>query len=391
MTTRDRAQTTQNAGPSIARDGRGSAASGDLAQTTDATPLSGLTQSALDAQAIARLHRGRGAARDVYRQVMRAGRFAPEDLGLSAHACQEWRQHFCLTLPEIVRVAEEEGPFGFTSKAVLRLEGGLEYECVRLPVGRHRHALCISSQVGCRLGCAFCETGRMGILRRLTAGEIVNQVLVARHLLGWQIDRIVFMGMGEPLEHVGTLLDTIAVLMDSAGLAFAQERLTVCTAGVAEGIRALRSAGLRRLNLSVSLNAANDGLRDRLMPLNRRTPLAELQSALAAYPMRRNFCLGVHYCLLPGINDSRQDARDIAAFCAPLGRVMIGLIPYNPGSEALSRSPTTDEIERFVGWLRDEGLPVRARVVKGRSVMAACGQLGNADLRRQLRSPMHVG
>ena len=122
------------------------------------------------------------------------------------------------------------------------------------------------------------------------------------------------------------------------------------------------------------------------MPVNRKTPLAELQRILAAYPQRRNFILGVNYCLMPGLNDARQDAADIAAFCKPLGRALINLIPYNPGNAPLTRAPEEDEIDRFIGWLREEGLPVRRRVTKGRSIMAACGQLGNAELRRK-RSP----
>jgi 23S rRNA (adenine2503-C2)-methyltransferase len=119
------------------------------------------------------------------------------------------------------------------------------------------------------------------------------------------------------------------------------------------------------------------------MPVNRRTPLAELQRILAAYPQRRNFTLGVNYCLLPTINDRREDAAAIADFCRPLGRALVNLIPYNPGSAPVTHAPSEDEITRFIGWLRDEGLPVRRRLTKGRGIMAACGQLGNVALRKR--------
>ena len=132
------------------------------------------------------------------------------------------------------------------------------------------------------------------------------------------------------------------------------------------------------MNLSLSLNVADDARRKALMPIAKRFTLADLQDALIAIRPRRNWQLGIHVCLMPGINDSRDDARAIAAFCRPLGRVMVHVIPYNPGSRPLTRAPSETEIARFVGWLRDEDLPVRRRITKGRSVMAACGQLGRS-------------
>ena len=133
------------------------------------------------------------------------------------------------------------------------------------------------------------------------------------------------------------------------------------------------------------LNAANDALRRKLMPIHQRYDLDTLKGALSAYRPRSNFALGVNYCLLPGMNDARSDARDVAAFCKPLGRVLVNVIPYNPGNVPLTRAPREEEIDEFIAWLREEGLPVRRRVTKGRSVMAACGQLGNVDLRQRKR------
>jgi 23S rRNA (adenine2503-C2)-methyltransferase len=226
----------------------------------------------------------------------------------------------------------------------------------------------------------------MGLLRHLTTDEIIAQVLIARHRLGWPIRNVVFMGMGEPLDNAANVIHALHVLNDEAGLAIGQERLTICTVGHVEGIRLLGKEQFKRLNLSISLNAANDSLRSEIMPINRRTDLAELQQALANYRPRRNFALGVNYCLLPGINDTEADARAVGEFCKPLGRVLVNLIPYNPGTQPLTRAPKEHEVEQFIAWLRADGLPVRERVTKGRSVMAACGQLGNRDAREKLRS-----
>ena len=349
-------------------------------------PIHGLTNAELVERARELLPRGHGFARRIHRQVMLQGRFDPEGLGLGPKSCDAWRSEFSFELPEVVSVESDEGDHGATSKMVLRLRDGLEAESVRIPMGRGRYTLCVSSQVGCKMGCAFCETGRMGLLRDLAADEIIAQLLVARHRLGWSIRNIVFMGMGEALDNTKNVLQALRVLNDEAGLAIGQERLTVCTVGHVEGIRLLDRQGLKRLNLSISLNAANDDLRSELMPINRRTDLAQLQQVLSAYRPRRNFTLGVNYCLLPGINDTEADARLVAEFCKPLGRVLVNLIPYNPGSMPLTCAPEEAQIERFIGWLRGEGLPVRERVTKGRSVMAACGQLGNPSARARRRA-----
>lgn len=344
--------------------------------------IASLTCAELCAQARAQLPRGFGAASAIYRAALTSGRFAPEEHGLGGEACARWRERFALSLPDVIRTHEESGETGTTAKVVFRLQDGLECESVLLPMGRDRSTLCISSQVGCKMGCRFCETGRMGLLRDLTTAEILGQLLCARHVLGFEFKNVVFMGMGEALDNLEHVLPALRVMTDGAGFAMAQEHITVCTVGRAESIERLAGAGFKRLNLSVSLNAARDDLRSSLMPVNRRTPLAQLQAALARYRPRANFALGVNYCLMPGINDTRTDAADIAKFCAPLGRVMVNVIPYNPGTAPIAAAPDEANVEQFIAWLRDEGLPVRRRVTKGRSVMAACGQLGNVELRR---------
>ncbi len=347
--------------------------------------IHGLTNAELMDEARQNLPRGHGFGRRVHRMAMLEGRFEPEALGLGAAACEAWRSEFSFELPEVVALEADEGPDGVTSKVIFRLHDGLEVESVCIPMGRGRNTLCVSSQVGCKMKCGFCETGRMGLLRQLSTDEIIGQLLVVKHRLGFQIRNVVFMGMGEALDNPDNVFQALRVLNDPAGLAIAQERITICTVGHVPGIERLHQEGMRRLNLSVSLNAATNSLRSELMPINRRTDLRALQRALAFYRPRRNFALGVNYCLLPGLNDARTDARAIAEFCEPLGRVLVNVIAYNPGSMPITTAPSEQEVEQFIGWLREEGLPVRQRVTKGRSVMAACGQLGNPSARAASR------
>jgi 23S rRNA (adenine2503-C2)-methyltransferase len=394
------------------------------------TPLDilGLTASQLDAAAALALPSGRGVAKRLYGNLFRSGRFEPGAFGLGAEAETAWRSHFTADLLTVKTVVEEAGEFGTTAKAVLTTRDGYEIECVLIPMRTETvrksgspevrkseqptnmdesfptsglpdfrtpdsdadsevsYTLCLSSQVGCKMGCTFCETGRMGLIRHLTAAEIVAEVMTTRIALGWQCRNLVFMGMGEALDNADNLIQAIRVLTDQCGLHYSFERITVCTSGHAEGIAKLKAQNWKRINLSISLNASTDESRDRIMPVNRRTNLAALQAILADYPQRRNFTLGVNYCLMPGLNDTREDAARIAAFCAPLGRTLVNLIPYNPGNAPLTRAPSEDEVVQFVGWLRADGVAVRRRITKGRSIMAACGQLGNAELRKNKRS-----
>jgi 23S rRNA (adenine2503-C2)-methyltransferase len=343
--------------------------------------LLGLTSREAIEAAARLLPSGAGVAGKLYARAFASGSLEPEAAGLSAASCRAWRAAFTVGRLEVRRTVEEPGEHGVTVKAVLATHDGHEVECVRIPVpvpagSAPRATLCISSQAGCRMGCAFCETGRMGLVRNLTAAEIVSQAVTVRTKLGWDFRNLVFMGMGEPLDNIGELARALRALTDMRGLRYPAERITVCTAGLAEGIRGLRALGMRRLNLSVSLNAADDEQRCRLMPVNGLTSLAALAAELAAYPQRRTFVLGINWCLLPGINDSEADARRAAAWCAGIGRVYVNLIPYNPGTHPLCRAPTPEETGRFLGRLRAAGLEAGLRSARGGSIMAGCGQLG---------------
>ena len=318
-----------------------------------------------------------GNLRAAYAAALREGRWDPA-ASLSRADALSLSPRFFAGLLGIGRVASEEGEFGVTSKAVMVLADGATVECVRIPSPGGKATLCVSSQVGCRMGCAFCETGRAGLTRNLSAAEIVSQAVTARVALGWEFGNVVFMGMGEPLDNIDGLSGALAVLFEQVGLGLAQERVTVCTVGLPDGIARLKALGYRRLGLSVSLNAPDDATRSALMPAGRAYGLEALAAALAGYPSRRNFALGVNYCLIPGVNDGPGAAAGVAAFVARAGRCLVNVIPYNPGSAPIGRAPTEAEVDAFVASLAAAGLQVRVRSPRGRGLMAACGQLGGA-------------
>jgi 23S rRNA (adenine2503-C2)-methyltransferase len=319
----------------------------------------------------------------VYRRAFAEGRFEPGAEAIGKRKAAALAERVTLRLPIVERVVEEKGPFGTTAKALLRLDDDERVECVRVPVARRASepgpaTLCVSTQVGCRMGCAYCESGRGGFVRDLRPEEIVGQYAAACLSLGWDIGQIVFMGMGEPLDNFEGLAGALSVLLDESGPAFSQDDLTVCTVGLPEGIARLRDLGLKRLNLSVSLNAPDDALRSELMPATRGVGLDALAAALAVYPQRRNFALAVNYCLMPGLNDGEGAPEGIAAFvraAAPSGRAVVNIIPYNPGSSPMGHAPTEAEIDAFTRRLEAAGVLVKVRSPRGRGLMAACGQL----------------
>ena len=353
------------------------------------TNILGLTSEQLAREARQRLARGAGVADRIYAHALREAGFHPEAWGLGTDAAAGWRQYFRVDLPAIVRRLDEDHPAypgSETTKVVFRSDDELEFESVVIPMGSDKHTVCVSSQVGCKRACRFCETGKMGFLRDLTPAEIVGQVVAVRTALGRRITNIVFMGMGEALDNADAVLQALRVLNDKKGLSYGQQKITVCTVGNPKGLARLAELGWRRLNLSVSLNSAIDDRRSALMPINRAYPLPVLQNALVHHPRRPGFVYAVNYCLMPGLNDTVEDARAVAAFVAPIGRALVNVIPYNPGSDPLTRAPTDAEVDAFIAWLSDAGVAVRRRATKGRSVMAACGQLGNVDLRRAHRA-----
>ena len=280
---------------------------------------------------------------------------------------------------------------GATEKYVLRCTGGEEIEMVVMPAPGldGLWSLCISSQVGCRMGCAFCETGRMGLLRSLTTSEIVSQVALAASTLGLRIGNVIFMGMGEPLDNVRSVVQAIRVLTDPHGLNVPRSHVTISTSGEAQHVPSLLDA-LPAVRLAFSLHAANDALRSELMPINRRVRLSELASAMTAYLQRTKRRVTIQYILLAGVNDSVVHADELSDFLATVGpanRLHINLIPYNPQSGIPKfAAPTHASCKAFKTALQQKGLFTKIRVEKGAEKMAACGQLGNVRLRRELNA-----
>jgi 23S rRNA (adenine2503-C2)-methyltransferase len=262
---------------------------------------------------------------------------------------------------------------------------GLEIESVIVPMRRSTRewkSLCVSSQIGCARGCAFCETARLGLLRQLSAGEIVGQVVAARKEFHAEIRNVVFMGMGEPLDNFEAVVQAVRVLSDRCGPSIGKSQICISTAGRADGIRRLAALGWRRLNLAVSLNAPNDEIRSRLMPINRSDSMFALREALLAYPLRSCQFFMIEYVLIPGVNDAREHALELAEYLRPV-KCCVNVIPYNPRPDSPFAAPEEEGVQRFLGWLQQAGQFCKLRLTKGREHMAACGQLGNRALARQ--------
>lgn len=268
---------------------------------------------------------------------------------------------------------------GTTGKILLQTHDKLEVESVLIPM-QAGGTLCVSSQVGCRMGCAFCETGKMGLLRNLTAAEIVSQVFVARHQFKFSMRNIVFMGMGEPFDNYDNVMQAVRILCDSKGFGFGPRHLTISTSGCIDGINKLINEGDKAPNLAVSVNATTDEERNRLMPINKKHTMHELYEAMDHYCKSTGRQILVAYVLLKGHNDTFEHADRLAAYLYGLN-VKINLIPYNPQKRDRFASPDPQEIDAFALHLRKKGYITLVRATKGQNIMAACGQLGNSKLR----------
>jgi len=270
-----------------------------------------------------------------------------------------------------------------TTALATRLDDDLTIESVLLSLKTHK-TLCVSSQAGCRMGCRFCETGRQGLKRNLRVAEIVGQVVNARRLFGPDIRNVVFMGMGEPLDNFDNVIQAIRVMSDQRGLDIAPRYITLATAGLLDGIRRLEGLNVGRFRLTVSLNAPNDSIRSALMPVNDKYPMAALKACLQSFPLKKKDMIMITYVLVAGINDRRRHARQLAAYIRPLP-VKLNLIPLNPGHWSTYAPPAEEDVARFIEILRQEKIQVQRRATRGRSLMAACGQLGATGYQRVIR------
>ncbi len=259
-----------------------------------------------------------------------------------------------------------------TVKLAVELSDGAIIECVRLSDGENRYTACLSSQVGCAMGCAFCKTGTMGLVRNLSAGEIVEQFVLLSSL-GERISHIVFMGMGEALMNFTAAIDAIKELHREDGFGISYRKMTISTCGLVPGIRKLTELNIP-VRLAVSLVAADDETRSEIMRINRTYPLRELKNALISFQRHQDRRLTLEYCMLGGINTSHKSADELAEFCKGLD-ALVNLIPWNPVPDLGFRAPEDSEIRAFENDLRKLRVNYTIRRSKGQSISGACGQL----------------
>jgi 23S rRNA (adenine2503-C2)-methyltransferase len=275
--------------------------------------------------------------------------------------------------PALEHAHESVSEDGATAKWLWSLEDGRQIETVLMHYP-DRSTVCVSSQAGCAMGCGFCATGQAGFDRHLTTGEIVEQVVRARataHGTGRRLSNVVFMGMGEPMANYDAVWRAVVRLHDDLGLS--ARHLTLSTVGIIPGIRRLAKEALP-VNLAVSLHAANDGLRDELVPINRRYPLPALADACREYLEAKGRRLSFEWALISGVNDRPSDAAELAAYARPLG-AHVNLIPLNPtpGYAVVGTAPA--EVRAFRDRLVALGVNATVRRNRGTSIDAACGQL----------------
>ncbi|WP_309605069.1 23S rRNA (adenine(2503)-C(2))-methyltransferase RlmN [Phenylobacterium sp.] len=363
--------------------------------------LSGLTRAELAAALIAadvvRPEKARMRASQLWRWIHHYG---VTDFAQMSDVAKDMRaalaEHFTLARPEIVeRQVSRDG----TRKWLIRTAPGIEVECVYIPDVGRAGALCVSSQVGCTLNCTFCHTGTQALVRNLTASEIVAQVQVARDdLAEWpspredrRLSNVVFMGMGEPLYNLDSVADAIDIIADNEGIAISRRRITVSTSGV---VPELEPLGTRtQAMLAISLHATNDPLRETLVPLNRRFPLAELMAGVRAYPGLSNARrVTFEYVMLKGINDTPAEARALVQLLKGIP-AKINLIPFNPWPGSTYECSDWGTIEAFAAILNRGGYASPIRTPRGRDILAACGQLKSesekirASVRRKAAVP----
>ncbi|PYM25551.1 MAG: 23S rRNA (adenine(2503)-C(2))-methyltransferase RlmN [Candidatus Rokuibacteriota bacterium] len=334
--------------------------------------LVGLLPSELEDLAVslgASRYRGRQIATWIYRKgavELEAMSDLPKDLRKQLAESHE------IGLPDLERATPSQDG---SRKLVFRLADDRRVSAVLMP-DDGRITLCLSTQVGCGYACVFCLTGTMGLDRNLTAGEIVGQLLAANTLLGdeGRVTHVVFMGMGEPLANYASLVAALRIMIDpKLGLAYSPKRLTVSTVGLVSGIDKLGREDLK-VNLAISLHAATDDVRGRLMPINRSWNLEALMAAVKRYPLTSRQHVFFEYVMLEDVNDSAEDARALARLLRGV-KAKVNLIPFNDWEGAHFRRPPLPRILAFQGVLLDAGITTTVRWSKGEDIGAACGQL----------------
>ncbi|MFA5571134.1 MAG: 23S rRNA (adenine(2503)-C(2))-methyltransferase RlmN [Sphaerochaetaceae bacterium] len=275
------------------------------------------------------------------------------------------------------KIIETQTDESGATKIALQLHDNLVIEAVLLTDKEGRSTACLSSQVGCAMGCTFCRTATMGLERNLKAFEIVEQFVHLRHI-DPTVGNIVFMGMGEPMANVSSVLKAISFLHDPKGFDISHRKITISTCGVVPGILQLTVEKVP-VGLAVSLVSADNTLRNHLMPINKAYPLEHLKEALIEYQNSTQKRVTLEYVMLKGENIAEKDAKKLATFVRGLD-VVVNLIPWNPASELDYQTPTTKEIHHFTRLLDSLGVPYTRRFARGRGISGACGQLATKHL-----------
>lgn len=297
-----------------------------------------------------------------------AGSFE-EMTNISADGRQALARVFDISQLEVQdELAAEDG----TRKFLFRLYDDKGVEAVLIPSADGRTTLCISTQVGCALGCVFCRTARMGLVRNLTQGEILGQVLHARRVCRTPITNIVFMGMGEPMMNLDAVCGAIEILLSEKAFGFSKRRITLSTAGLIPQLGMLASRF--DVKIAVSLNAVTDELRNRLMPVSKKYPLAELMAFCRDYTKNSKHRITFEYVLIGGLNDSGEDMRGLVNLLKGM-RAKINLIPFNPFPGSGMKAPGEHAVRSWQEFLAGKGVQVNVRASKGQDILAACGQL----------------
>ena len=324
-------------------------------------------EARLAAGGIERFH-----ARQIYRWIHRRGETDLDRMtDLSRTLRQALAEGYRIVTPQ---VAHRDVSIDGTTKYLLRLEDGRQIESVYIP-DTPAQTFCISTQVGCAMRCAFCLTGKMGIVRDLTAGEIVGQVRVLARETGL-VDRpfnIVLMGMGEPLHNYDATMKALRMLAEEHGFALPARRVTLSTVGVLPALERLASEPYMP-NLAVSLHATTEAVRDALVPVNRKYGLADLIEACRRFPVKRRERITFEYVLLAEVNDTPADARRLVKLLAGL-RAKVNLIPLNAAAGIPFERPADTRVDAFARILAEKGVTVSVRKSRGRDIRAACGQL----------------
>src|SRR5215469_836800 len=326
----------------------------------------------------------------IYRELYERRQTQIEKMtALPAEMRRKLAENVRVGLPEIVRRHKSaDGTVRYVlrcagTKSGMSGERASTIETVFMPEEK-RQTICVSTQEGCAVNCQFCLTATLGLLRNLTAGDIVGQILAAlednREALKPQTN-VVLMGQGEPLLNYEAVMKALGIILDTKGVGISPKHATLSTSGIVPGIEQLAKEKVRP-KLAISLNASNDEQRDAIMPINRKYPLSALMEACKNYPLRPWEHLTFEYVMLGGVNDSAEDARRVVRLLAPLKRGKVNLIPWNPG-ELPYRESAPERIEEFRGILNDKGVPAFVRYSRGRDVMAACGQLALLDTSAQ--------